>query len=309
MYDSIESHFKIQYKVLLLASMKSRTIAISFIILFIWQNSFAEFFKSSQTLVKIELPKTFEFRKLEFSSYRESSCSPSFGGDWGKALHNDTIHKLNFKYKDKKRGIKPFIAPTLLISAGTAIHFSTDAKVNFQDWVQTNFAYSGHVDDYIQYAPGIAIYALNAFGVKGKNNFGNRSAIIIKTLLINDLMVSNLKSWVGSERPNGDPRSFPSGHTSVAFAMAQIMHHEFGDRSIWYSIGAYSCATTVGIMRVAKNAHWVSDVLAGAGFGMLSTELVYLTHLYKWDNEHIKHLDIFPWRSNRQSGVTMVYRF
>ena len=224
-------------------------------------------------------------------------------------FHNDSIHKLNFQYKDRKRGIKPFIAPTLFISAGTALHFSTDAKENFQDWVQISFSYTGHADDYLQYAPGIAVYALNAFGVKGKNNFGNRSAIIFKSLLINDLLVSRLKTWSDSERPNGDPRSFPSGHTSVAFALAQIMHHEFGDRSVWYSIGAYSCATSVGIMRVAKNAHWASDVLAAAGFGMLSTELVYSTHQYKWDNEHIKKLDIFPWRSNRQSGVTMVYTF
>ena len=280
--------------------MKFIAIFILCINLIIWQSSFAQYFTSNQTIITKNLPES-----IEFTTYREH---PS-GVSWGETLHNDSIHKLNFQYKDKKRGIKPFIAPTLLIATGTALHFSTDAKENFQDWVQINFPYSGSVDDYIQYAPGIAVYALNAFGVKGKNNFGNRTALILKTLLINDLMVSRLKTWTDSERPNGDPRSFPSGHTSVAFAMAQIMHHEFGDRSVWYSIGAYSCATAVGVMRVAKNAHWISDVAAGAGFGMLSTELVYLTHLYKWDNEHIKNLDIFPWRSNRQSGVTMIYRF
>lgn len=226
-----------------------------------------------------------------------------------KEFHNDTIHKLNFRYKDKKRGIKPFIAPTLLIATGTALHFSTETKENFQDWAQQNFPYSGQIDDYIQYAPGIAVYALNAFGVKGKNNFGNRTAILAKSLLLNELIVSSLKVGVNEERPNGGEHSFPSGHTSTAFALAQFMHHEFGDKSIWYSIGAYSCATTVGIMRVAKNAHWISDVVAGAGFGMLSTELVYLTHQYKWDNEHIKNLDIFPWRAKQQAGITMVYRF
>ncbi len=250
-----------------------------------------------------------EFHHVEFNTCRDVSYSPSSGGGWGEAFHNDSIHKLNFRYKDKKLGIKPFIAPTLLIATGTALHFSTDAKENFQDWVQTNFGYSGSIDDYIQYAPGVAVYALNAFGVKGKNNFGNRTAIVVKSLLLNDLMVSSLKKWVDSDRPNGEPHSFPSGHTSTAFALAHFMHKEYGDRSIWYSIGAYSCATTVGIMRVAKNAHWISDVVAGAGFGMLSTELVYLTHLYKWDNEHIKNFDIFPWRSNRQNGLTMVYTF
>ena len=64
-----------------------------------------------------------------------------------------------------------------------------------------------------------------------------------------------------------------------------------------------------GIMRVAKNAHWISDVIAGAGFGILSTELVYLTHQYKWDNEHIKNFDIFPWSNRKQSGLAVVYTF
>lgn len=224
-------------------------------------------------------------------------------------FHNDSIHKFNFRYPDKKRGIKPFIAPVLLISTGTALHFSTDTKENFRDWMQDHFAYSGAVDDYIQYAPLAAVYSLNALGIKGKNNFGNRTALAIKSLLLNDLFVSNLKTWTKTERPNGSMRSFPSGHTSFAFAMAHLMHKEYGEISSWYSIGAYTCATTVGIMRVAKNAHWISDVVAGAGFGILSTELVYLTHLYKWDSEHIKNFDIFPFKMGRQKGITLVYNF
>jgi membrane-associated phospholipid phosphatase len=224
-------------------------------------------------------------------------------------FHNDSIHKLNFRYADRKRGIKPFIAPALLISSGTALHFMTNAKEHFRDFSQENFAYHGHFDDYAQYAPLATVYALNALGIKGKNNFGNRTALAIKSILLNEFIVSNLKTWTHVQRPSGDARSFPSGHTSFAFAMAQFMHKEYGDISPWFSIGAYSCATTVGIMRIAKNAHWISDVFAGAGIGMLSTELVYLTHQYKWDNEHLKHLDIFPFQMGNQKGLTLVYRF
>ena len=292
--------------------MKLKIIFIFFTLVLFENSSFATSF-SSKELFEINLIA--DFKKIEFNTSYKTSYPPSFELSEGElvfpavALHNDSIHRLDFRYKDRKRGIRPFIAPTLLIATGTVFHFSTNAKVNFQDWVQDNFSYSGSVDDYLQYAPGIAVYALNAFGVKGKNNFGNRTAIVIKSLLLNELIVSNLKVWVNEERPNGGDHSFPSGHTSTAFALAQFMHHEYGDRSIWYSIGAYSCAATVGIMRVAKNAHWISDVVAGAGFGMLSTEIVYLTHLYKWDNEHIKNFDIFPWKTKQQSGVTMVYRF
>ena len=223
-------------------------------------------------------------------------------------LHNDSIHQLNFRYADKKRGFKPYIAPTLLIAGGTALHFS-DAKYRFNDWVDENFSYEGNIDDYLRYAPLAAVYSLNAMGIKGKNNFGNLTAISIKSFILNDLIVYTLKRVVDEPRPGGDPHSFPSGHTSVAFAFAQIMHHEFGEQSIWYSVGAYSAATTVGIMRITKGAHWASDVLVGAGIGMLSTELVYLTHQYKWDWEHLKNFDIFPFSKGRQKGLTLVYKF
>lgn len=238
--------------------------------------------------------------------YKAYSSSKS---DFNLKFHNDSIHQLNFRYPDKKRGIKPFIAPSILITSGTVLHFSTDTKHNFQDWIRNNFAYSGQMDDYIQYAPFAAVYALNFVGIKGENNFGNRTALAFKSLLLNDFMVSHLKKWSGTQRPNGGMRSFPSGHTSVAFALAHFMHHEYREKSIWFSIGAYSCAATVGIMRVAQDAHWISDVIAGAGFGILSTELVYLTHLYKWDNEHIRNFDIFPFRLGNQKGITLVYNF
>ncbi|HKI87655.1 MAG TPA: phosphatase PAP2 family protein, partial [Draconibacterium sp.] len=136
-----------------------------------------------------------------------------------------------------------------------------------------------------------------------------RTAIAVKSILLNEIIVTGLKNWANVKRPNGGIHSFPSGHTSFAFAMAQFMHHEFGELSPWYSIGAYSAATAVGLMRVAKNAHWISDVVAGAGFGMLSTELVYLTHQYKWDNEHLKRLDIFPFQMGNQKGLSLVYTF
>jgi membrane-associated phospholipid phosphatase len=224
-------------------------------------------------------------------------------------FHDDSIHRLDFRYADKPRGIKPFIAPALLISAGTALHFKTDAKEGVRDFVQDNFGYSGHLDDYAQYAPIAAVYSLHALGIKGKNNFGNLTAITAKSFLLNGLIVDQLKYRTHVERPNGGSRSFPSGHTSKAFALAHVMHKEYGEISPWYSIGAYSCAAATGVMRVAKNAHWISDILAGAGIGMLSTELVYLTHQYKWDNEHVRNLDIFPFQIGRQKGVTLVYTF
>ena len=240
-----------------------------------------------------------------FGANIEKNPPPSFKLN----LHNDSIHKFSFKYPDKKRGFKPYIAPAVLIAGGTALHFSPEATKNFSEWMQDNFAYQGDIDDYLRFVPLAAVYSLNLAGVKGKNNFGNRSALAFKSAFLNTLIVKSLKKITDTERPYGETGSFPSGHTSLTFAMAHFMHKEYGEQSVWYSIGAYASATTVGVFRLAKNSHWVSDVLAGAGIGMLSTELIYLTHLYKWDCEHIKNFDIFPFSVGKQKGLTLVYNF
>lgn len=260
------------------------------------------------TIIFVVVSTSFTFgvttnKKVNYYNIENELLIKDFG------FRDDSTHKFNFRYADKKRGIKPYLVPAFLISGGLGLHFSTKTKENFQDWVQDNFAYSGSADDYIQYAPLAAVYSLNVLGIKGKNNFGNRTALAAKSFLLNDLIVNSLKTLIKTKRPNGEPRSFPSGHTSVVFAMAHFMHKEYGDKNVWYSIGAYTCATTVALIRVEKNAHWISDVVAGAGIGILSTELVYLTHLYKWDKAHIRNFDIFPFKVGKQKGVTLVYNF
>lgn len=224
-------------------------------------------------------------------------------------FHKDSIHQFSFRYADQKRGLKPWIAPALLVTSGTALHFMPEVKNDIHDFVQANFSYHGNIDDYAQIAPLAAVYILNLTGIRSKNNFGNVTALAVKSILLNSTITYRLKVWVNSPRPNLAKHAFPSGHTSTAFTFAHFMHKEYGDRSPWYSFGAYSAAAAVGIMRMAKNVHWLPDVLAGAGIGILSTELVYLTHQYKWDNEHLKRLDILPFRLGKQNGVTMVYRF
>ncbi|WP_297087901.1 phosphatase PAP2 family protein [uncultured Draconibacterium sp.] len=223
-------------------------------------------------------------------------------------FHNDSNHQINFRYADKQRGLKPFIVPSALIATGTLLHFS-DAKYRLNDWRSEHFNYQGSLDDYLRLGPVAAVYALNAFGVKGKNNLGNQTALLLKTMVLTSVVTKGLKNLTAVERPGGDAGSMPSGHTSIAFAAAQWMHREYGERSTWYSVGAYACATTVGVMRVAKGSHWASDVLVGAGLGMLTTEFIYLTHQYKWDREHLRNFDIFPFQLGQQKGLSLVYHF
>lgn len=89
-------------------------------------------------------------------------------------------------------------------------------------------------------------------------------------------MVNTLKQTTNVERPDGSNKhSFPSGHTATAFMTATMFTKEYGHKSPWVGVGAYSVATATGLMRMANNKHWLSDVLTGAGIGILSTEVGY----------------------------------
>lgn len=180
---------------------------------------------------------------------------------------------------------RAFTAPVLFAAAG----LSTLSDDNDDDYeVQQernrhipNFRY--RADDYLQHSPIIAVYGLNCLGVKGKNDFANRTAILIKTEMMVGILTFSLKRITAVPRPDTKERtSFPSGHTAQAFAAATFMAREYGHKSMWYSIGAYTVATGVGAMRVMNNRHWISDVMVGAGIGILSTNLAYLTHQYRW---------------------------
>ena len=96
-----------------------------------------------------------------------------------------------------------------------------------------------------------------------------------------------VKNLTNITRPDGTATAFPSGHTAQAFLAASIVHTEFRDKSQWYGIGAYTIATSVAAYRMINNKHWQSDVVAGAGFGILSAHLAYLTHRNRWGRKSI----------------------
>ena len=262
-------------------------------------------------LIIISAQNTFAFIPLDEPKDGASSATsvPVTVPEAFNYFHEDSVHRLDFRYGEGRKGLKPWITPSLLIAGGTAFHLMPGAKEGVRDFMQEHFSYRGHLDDYGQYAPLAAVYLLNLSGVKGKNNFGNRSALAAKSILLSSFITTRLKVWVGAQRPNLEGHSFPSGHTTTAFTFAHFMHREYGELSPWYSIGAYTGAAATGIMRMAKNAHWFPDVLMGAGIGILSTEFVYLTHQYKWDNKHLRRLDIFPFGNGHQKGLSLIYEF
>ena len=176
-------------------------------------------------------------------------------------------------------------APVLLLSYGL---MSLENKpVRFLDkqisheLMESNPGFSTHLDDKLRYAPIVAVYSMNFLGIKGRSDFFDRTAIYMMSNIIMSKSVDFLKDKSHRLRPSqGDFRSFPSGHTAIAFGAAEFMRLEYKDRSPWYGYAAYSVAAATGAIRMLKNEHYVSDVLAGAGVGILSTKASYL--LYPW---------------------------
>lgn len=188
----------------------------------------------------------------------------------------------------KKEFYRSLIWPGALIGTGLLIKGS-DNGLNAIIRDARNEAlpdFHTNIEDYIQYAPIVAVYGLDLAGIKSKNDFGNRTALLIKSEILMEAIVYPLKEYSNVLRPDSSTyNSFPSGHTAQAFVAATFMHKEFGKKNIWYSIGAYSCASAVGAMRILNNRHWLSDVLVGAGIGIAATNIVYYTHRYKWSKK------------------------
>lgn len=171
------------------------------------------------------------------------------------------------------------VAPLSIIMLGALTH----SRKSFEE-LNPDFDMNGnpqghktHIDDYLRYAPYAGIYALDLLGVKAKHNFMDRTFVMLTSYLIMDKTVNIMKNNVPTWRPNGsDLRSFPSSHTSTAFVGAHIMFREYKDSSFWLSLTGYAMATTTGVLRMVNKCHSFSDVLTGAGIGILSVELGYL---------------------------------
>jgi PAP2 superfamily protein len=94
---------------------------------------------------------------------------------------------------------------------------------------------------------------------------------LMRAQTITGALTQALKVGIGRRRPDGGPRSFPSGHTSAAFATATVLEHDFGWK---VGVPSYLLAGYIGASRVAGNHHYGSDVVVGAAIGLVSARAV-----------------------------------
>lgn len=221
------------------------------------------------------------------------------------------------KIKNTKFKYEALIVPTALITYGvigleshTLKHINTDTKEEINEHIDKRFT----IDDFSQYSNFLSVYALNAAGIKGKNNFKDRTLILATAYLIMGTTVTIIKKTSNEQRPDGTSyNSFPSGHTATAFMGAEFLLQEYKEVSPWYGIAGYAVAAGTGFFRMYNNRHWFSDVVAGAGIGIFSTKIAYWLQpklkktLFK-NKENFNGV-VLPNYNGKQLGFGMAFSF
>lgn len=212
---------------------------------------------------------------LPFTNLKAQSSKDTAQVDSARSLTvlPDSVKPLKSKFR-------AFIVPGAFITYG-ALSFAVppireiDHRIH-NEMTQHYPSFRSPIDNYLQFAPTVGVYALNLAGVKGKNTFIDRTILLVMSEAIFYGMTAFLKETTGRLRPDESNRlSWPSGHAGNAFTSAEFMAQEFSGRSPWYGVAAYSFATTTAVLRVYNDKHWFSDIVAGAGFGIIATKTAY----------------------------------
>lgn len=129
-----------------------------------------------------------------------------------------------------------------------------------------------------QYAAGVVggFYLVGALA-DDENSLQVAQDGIAASLIASGIVTPAIKLVAGRSRPRANAgvynfkpfsdanSSFPSGHTTEAFALASVIADHYDET--WVTCTSYSIAGLVGLARTYHDAHFASDVLAGAMIG------------------------------------------
>lgn len=225
----------------------------------------------------------------------------------------DTLHQqknIDFNYK-------ALIIPASLIGYGTLSLYNdklTNGDASIRNNINSDNEKTFPLDEGTQSLAFLSVYGLNLFGVKGKNNFKDRSIILATAYLIMGSSVTVLKRTTHRQRPNQTGfTSFPSGHTATAFMGAEFLYQEYKDVSPWYGVSGYFIAAGTGYLRMYNNKHWFSDVVAAAGIGILSTKIAYWVQPFFKDlfskKQTATKTAVVPYYNKNEMGLAMSMSF
>ncbi len=171
---------------------------------------------------------------------------------------------------------KSLILPASLIAVG-AVGTAIDGMNDFHLIHRKDSVNRIHIDDYMEWGMLGWVFICDLMG-KEKHSWVDQLCLVGLGEIINAGLTRGTKYLVNERRPDGGKYSFPSGHTANAFLGAHIAYKEFKDSNPWLAYSGYALGLFVAGSRIYNNRHWVADVIAGAGYGILAAELSYLIY-------------------------------
>ena len=197
--------------------------------------------------------------------------------DFFKSKTNPGVKPYKFMDDLTFVGIPLFVAGWALKSDKNMFRVNAKADQGGKKNTQLLTDFKTGIDDYTQFFGPVMTVGLKLAGYEGRSDWPRLLASAGMSYALMAVMVNGIKYTAKEMRPDGSSaNSWPSGHTATAFVGATLLHKEYGlTRSPWWSVAGYGVATATGVMRVLNNRHWVSDVMSGAGIGIMSTELGY----------------------------------
>lgn len=226
--------------------------------------------------------------------------------------HCIPTHSSPYKFKPLQ-----LIVPGTLIGVGIIGLESDWLKYHnkeIREELQENIDHQLTIDDFTQYVPMAATYGLKLCGIKGKHGYGDLTIILGTAYALMGSTVYAVKNISKVERPDGSSKnSFPSGHTATAFMGAELLRREYWEVSSWIGVAGYAIATGTGFFRMYNNRHWLTDIAAGAGIGILSVQAAYWLYpvISKtfFHKRYLKNTYISPYMSEDSKGVSCSITF
>ena len=228
--------------------------------------------------LKLEMPEM----KAELVSLPEMDLAttadkwkPDF--DFFKSKTNPSVKPYKFMDDLTFVGIPLFAAGWAVKGDKAMFRVNQKAESGGKKNTQLLTDFKTGIDDYTQFFGPAMVVGLKLGGYEGRSDWPRLLASAGMSYAIMAGFVNGIKYTAKEMRPDGSTaNSWPSGHTATAFVGATLLHKEYGlTRSPWWSVAGYGVATATVVMRVLNNRHWISDVMSGAGIGIMSTELGY----------------------------------
>lgn len=139
----------------------------------------------------------------------------------------------------------------------------------------------------------------------GSEKAGSKARIMLLATVYSASATTLIKYSAREPRPNNgsDKKSFPSGHSTTAFAFASVVGAEEGWK---WGIPAYALAGLVAYSRMNDNQHYLHDVVAGATIGAAYGLGI---HYLRREENHESTLAILPIWDFKSKGILVALRF